>query len=390
MPPTVRPWRAIALAVALGLLAPPITAATDDPVIDVTLDTIRAKFAKIGGFPETSKTPSPYLADLFGIVRLNDALALEAVERDLVPAHATRLPGSTPRVLKLQWNDGGTIDFYARAQLRIDKKDGGPPRYNVAVVEHALAAENDGPNVAKFLAFLQKQGWTDRYLAPNPYAPEEKAAFARMSDTAATNATKELGSLEAFAKASHAIYLLPDAVHGDKSRYDVLVEMLKAGRYDWFGIEMATVDLQPALDAWVKARPGSGEYAAADAKLQDYFQVAWNDKFGAPAARGQNPYYLAMKIARDAGKAVYALDTVADYILFRYGEFPLGATTRNVVWVNRIPRTGRGLIFGGSAHMIMGQRNTFQDFLTAARPGTPVYHYYVENPPQKPAPPKPR
>lgn len=390
MPHTVRPRRALALAFSIGLLAAPVASAADNPVIDVTLDTIRAKFAKIGGFPETSKSPSTYLADFFGIVRLNDTLTLETVKKDLVPAHAAELPGSTPRVLKLQWKDGGTIDFYARAQLRIDKKDGGPSRYNVAVVEHALAAENDGPNVARFLAFLQKQGWTARYLAPNPYAAEEQAAFARMGDAAATNATKELGSFDAFAKETHAIYLLPDAVHGDQSRYDVLLDMLKGGNYDWFGIEMATVDLQPVLDAWVKAKPGSTEHAAADAKLQDYFQVAWNDKFGGVAARGQNPYYLAMKIARDAGKAVYALDTVADYILFRYGEFPLGATTRNVVWVNRIPRTGRGLIFGGSAHMIMGQRNTFQDFLTAARPGTPVYHYYVEHPPQKPAPPKPQ
>jgi hypothetical protein len=377
-------------AVLAGLLAglvfagPRGLAASEDPIIPVTLDTIRAKIPKIGGLPKNSMSPSPVLTDFFGIVRLADDLTPEVVRRDFVPAFAREAPGSAARVLRLQWNDGGALDFYFGAGISIDGKPPGPMRVNAAVVEHALAPENDGPEVARFMAFLETQGWSARYLKANPYYAAEKVAFARMNDPVKASAAAARAGIEAFAKERNAVYILPDAVHGDAARYEVLLELLKGGQYDWFALEMITEDLQPAIDAWVAATPGTAEHQAAEARLLAFFGYAWNDKFGPPGAPADNHYFRAMRIARDAGKLVYALDTTPEQIFFRYGEFPLGATTRNVVWVDRIPKTGRGIVFGGSAHAVIGQKGTFQDLLALARPDTTIYHYYVDHPPQKP------
>ena len=201
-----------------------------------------------------------------------------------------------------------------------------------------------------------------------------------MADTDGITRAHELGGWDGFASESDAYYLLPDAVHGNQERYDLLVQKIRdpGGRLDRFGDAVrhapgGPTDLPEAAD-------GSPEFAAAEAELLGYYETNWNTQFGLQAPR-DNHYFRILSLARESGKGAYALDADLDYMFFRYSEFPLGSTTRNVVWADQLPREGRGLLFGGSAHMILGQKGTVQDFIAAAVPGARIYHHYVDSPP---------
>ena len=94
-------------------------------------------------------------------------------------------------------------------------------------------------------------------------------------------------------------------------------------------------DLQPALDGYLEEAESEAGTLARSALLE-YYDANWNTRgheiTDDPA---DNPYFRLIETARTLGKRVFALDAAAEFILFRYGEFPLGATVLLFLAVNR-------------------------------------------------------
>jgi hypothetical protein len=78
-------------------------------------------------------------------------------------------------------------------------------------------------------------------------------------------------------------------------------------------------------------------------------------------------------------KSGIGLDTRSDYILFRFGEFPLGATVRDATWAARIPREGRGIVYGGSSHFSPGRIPNMLTFLRSRDRSVRIFELRLEN-----------
>ena len=366
--------RVLAMAMTLSACASRSESAAPivrgQPVVQIRLDSIRAKIPK-SGFPELSKAPNRYLTDFFGVLRLNPELRASHVLRDLVPAHARVV--SADSTLRLEFKDGSLAEFYFDGGVQIEQQQ--PIRgLNFVVLPNALNSGDAAPHVDRLLQLLQQNGLAERYLAPNPFFAEELSADSAMKQAARAIATVEPGGYDAFAREANAVLLVADRVHGDVKRYDEFVALMRRPEVQWIAIEMLSTDLQQAARDYTSARAGSSEYNRAREALFGYYRGAWNDRFGAVEAPEQNHYFRLIELARELEKPVYALDTSLEYVVFRYGEFPLGATTRNVIWAKQLPSTGRGLIFGGSGHM-MRMPGNIQFFLRQLRPQLKIFDY---------------
>jgi hypothetical protein len=99
--------------------------------------------------------------------------------------------------------------------------------------------------------------------------------------------------------------------------------------------------------------------------IRGILHTGWDKRFADAAASPDGHYFKLVLWARKHKIPVYALDAPADYNMFRYGEFPLGATTRNLIWVAAVPASGKGVVYGGSAHFVPlpATPYTFQDYL---------------------------
>ena len=339
-------------------------------IVQVALDSIRAKIPK-SGFPAASKTPNQYMTDFFGILRLNARLQPRDVLGALVPAHAR--VASADSVLRLEFKAGGTADFYFNAGLRLDRQQ--PMRgLNFVVLPHALTSADASPHVDKLWALLASAGLLGRFLEPNPFYTQEQRAHAAAQMGAQAIGSAESEGFDGFARQANAVYLVPDRVHGEVKRYDEFVALVKRPEVDWIALEMISVDLNHALRRYHAAAAGSAGFIQARSAILEYYRGAWNDRFGALEVPDSNHYFKLIELARELRKPVYALDTNLEYVFFRYGEFPLGATARNVIWAEQLPRSGRGLVFGGSGHMARMPGNV-QYFVKQLRPELRIYNH---------------
>jgi hypothetical protein len=330
------------------------------------------------GFPEASSSPNEYMSDFFGIQRLNDDLTSERVIEDFVPAFGTVVSPDTAAVLAVRMNWGVDVEFFFDAA--IDMNGAATDRITFGVLADPAHGRDPSVLAAEFRSFLGQHGLSATYLAPNPYYDDELVAFLQMHIEEDPVAVGELADFAEFLQEEHAVYLVPDNVHGNQERYDLFVDFMSRPAVDWIALEMIDATLQDHVANFVTAPESSEQYSTARRALVDYYSRTWNDAFG--AERPDANHYLALlQKARELGKSAYALDVTFEYQLFRYGEFPLGSTTRNVLWARQIPATGRGVVFGGSAHMSIGEKGNVQSFMRTANPDLPIYHYYVDNPP---------
>lgn len=111
-----------------------------DGVYRVSLDAIRKELAEANRFPATSASPSPYLADFFGIQRIQD-LPPENIVRDLVPGLA-QVESRSP-VLKLRFAAGYTAAFYLRCMFSLDES--ASPDFTQLRRDHRIHARFRGP-----------------------------------------------------------------------------------------------------------------------------------------------------------------------------------------------------------------------------------------------------
>lgn len=359
-----------------------------DGVYRVSLDAIRKELAEANRFPATSASPSPYLADFFGIQRIQD-LPPENIVRDLVPGLA-QVESRSP-VLKLRFAAGYTAAFYLRCMFSLDES--ASPDFRPSFVEitgFTPAFADRYAALADFLALLERNGLSPAYLVPNPYAAYERVAAADLASESRPRPTgwpqygpgerekKRADAISGFLQADRAILMFGDT-HGSEEDYGAVWSFLNkepAPSLDWLGLEMVTRDQQALLDDYVFGTDGSPTFLAAEKKLISLFSSGWDKRFKAPGAQGDGHYFRLVKWARAHQVKVYALDALPEYTLFRYGEFPLGATTRNIVWAEAVPLDGKGVVYGGSAHFVPLPATpwTFQDYIKRRDPAIVLFY----------------
>lgn len=318
-------------------------------------------------FPPTVAKPSRYLSDFYGVQALKD-VPKAAILKDFVPRLATKLAEDENSVT-LQFAAGYTAKFF--------------PNSNILAAGQKLAVSHVeisgdtwqalGANLADFRGKLAEAGLEQTYLIPNKFYNDEVATFKQMN-TGKVTPIRVDPDLAAFRSSRNGVLLLPEGVHGRPEDVTRAMEILGQGKIDWIGMEMLNADQQPMLDAFNAAKKGTPSYATARQALVDYFAVSWNGRAG-PKTTGEENYYMKLaEAAHDNGTRVIGIEASSiEYIFFRFGETQFGAAVRNLWWANALPKEGRGIVFGGSAHFDAGQPVNVQDFLTTKVPGRPMF-----------------
>lgn len=359
-----------------------------DGVYSVSLDVIRKELAEAGKFPAPSESPSLYLSDFFGLQRIKDVPAADIL-KNFAPAGATAVAKGPVPSLRLP--NGYTVSFYIHCPIVIDGNPNGVPLSFIEVSDFHPTFKDRYAALSDFLQLLEKMALNNKYLVRNPYAAlEKKAAIDLKSETRPRpqgwpqltpeeRAAEKVRMLAGYERARRGILLFGDT-HGSEESYAAVWDYLTARpssppRIDWIGLEMLTRDQQPLLDDFLLRPDGSPEFRAAESKLQDYFRGSWDKRFAQPGDPGEGHYYRIVRWARLHKVRVYALDAPWEYTLFRYGEFPLGATVRNMIWAEVVPLKGKGLIYGGSAHFVALPTTpfTFQDYIKRRHPQTRLF-----------------
>lgn len=81
-----------------------------------------------------------------------------------------------------------------------------------------------------------------------------------------------------------------------------------------------------------------------------------------------------VEAARAQGMRVIGIERATlPFLLFRYGETKFGGAVRSLEWAKTLPRTGRGIVFGGSAHFSADDAGNVQDFVAVAQPKRPLF-----------------
>jgi len=163
---------------------------------------------------------------------------------------------------------------------------------------------------------------------------------------------------------------MPEGAHGEDADAIKLGALIKSHSFDWLGMEALPTAMQPTLDAFVQAPERSEAYKRARAALIDYFTVTiWNRRPGQTTTGEDNYYFKLMNVARSRHVRLVGLEgTTNAFMVFCYSESPFGLTTRNALWARAVPKSGRGAVFGGGAHMYLKKTPDVQDFLYARNP----------------------
>ncbi|WP_394826652.1 hypothetical protein [Pendulispora albinea] len=315
-------------------------------------------FASIAKYQAAVGKPSRYMGDAYGL-HVMQPIAKATLLRDLVPSSAS-LVSDHGNSVTLAFGPANRVVFHFNKTLNVPNKftDTG---HDYAFIE----AENVDQLLAGLDAFhaaLDARGLTATYLIPNPSFALEQEVTALAAASDERIAPTEDRDLRGFrAAGADALLAVPDGQHGDQARYDELVGILEHETFDWFGIEMYPRDLQPQIDTYLTAPEGSAELVLAKKKL---LAASWT-YFHEPNLE-DNHYLRLLDICRRRKLRAYGMDTNRFQDFFGHGEVPFGAMVRNKYWVDSLPESGRGVVFGGSLH--------FNDESPVA--GRPPLHVY--------------
>lgn len=228
----------------------------------------------------------------------------------------------------------------------------------------------------RLLEHLTKKKLLGKYFRKNPYRKEEEKALKQLRSSEEIRKPDEIKieQLQDFLGSSKkSVLLVPDR-HGDRRRIQVLEYLVERKEVDWVGLEMLPHTMQPVLDQFLKADPSSSEFVEARQKILEYFgetaqgtawRSHWLNPYAAPVKAEQVPYYQILLKAKESGTRIVALDS-ADYRSQHIYDNK-NLHTRNVVWSQSIPKSGRGVVFGGAHHFYMKRGANFQDFVPKSR-----------------------
>lgn len=322
-------------------------------------------------FPATVAKPSPYLSDFYGVQAITD-VSRSQILSDFVPRLAEKVTEDANSVT-LRFPKGYTAKFYPISTLSAAGQK--LPVSHVEISGDTWQAL--GANLEDFRTGLEKAKLAKRYLIPNKHFGDEKITYQLMTTGKPTPVQID-PDRKAFLSSKSGVLLLPEGVHGRPEDVDVAIDVLQKGQVDWIGLEMVSLEFQPILDAFNVAKKGTPEYTSARAAVVDYFAKNWNGRDGKKTSGEENHYFRLAEAAHDSGTKLIAIEASSiEYIIFRYGETQFGAAVRNLWWVKALPRSGRGIVFGGSAHFNLAQPVNVQDFIANQTPGRPVFSLKV-------------
>lgn len=317
-------------------------------------------------FPPTIAYPSPFLSDFFGQQAIADVSRAQ-IRSDFASGLGTfvREDGHS---LTLRMAKGYEATFYPLSSLSV--------MGIVVPISHVAIAGNGWreirANLADFLGVIQRAGLQSRYLVPNSFYRDELVVARQGASGKAAPITVD-PDLALFDRSRDAVLLAPESVHGRPEQADRLIALLGRHRLDWLGMEMISHESQPLLDAYNKAKRGTPAEAAARAKLIAYFADAWNGRAGPKTSGEENYYFKLVEAAHKGGARIIAMEgSSMPFILFRFGETPFGAAVRSYIWAKSIPASGRGAMFGGSAHFNLPGVINAQDFVSVLYPKRPI------------------
>ena len=303
--------------------------------------------------------PSAVYTDLYGIHALQD-FTRQQILNDFVPRYATLLRDGN-NTFDLQFNKGWNATFYPHAILDIKAVN--------ASRDHVYIGGNNASeliaNLRDFRRMLNESNIQSKYLIPNPFYEVEKVTNELYYSGKPTVPVTFDPDMEEFRSATNAVLIYPDGVHGNLPYFTTFMDRLRQTDVQWLGLEMLTSSMQPTLDHFCTAPINSSDYVNARLNLTTYFLSAWTPYFQLNITSGdQSPYFQAVDLIRQKKGRVYGLDIdSAEFLIFRYGESNFGASVRSRNWALSVPTTGRGVIFGGSAHFMMNRSSNVQDFL---------------------------
>ncbi len=217
-----------------------------------------------------------------------------------------------------------------------------------------------------FHSVLEAEGLADTYQLSNAYYQFEQNVEQQLALGNKTLTITNDPGLQAFESEAQAVLIIGDT-HETVAGFDKTFDALTSQQFDWFGLEMAPRTLQLAMDRFLAAEEGTPAYEKAKA---DILSGIWADRIDPTLGRTEaNHYFRLIKLAKERGVAVKALDSEEMYSFFGHGETPFGVAVRNMIWADAIPAGGKGLVFGGSTHFNHPLAVNVQDFLAISSRG---------------------
>lgn len=220
-----------------------------------------------------------------------------------------------------------------------------------------------------FNCWLTDKHLQEKYLIANPHYQEELRVQERWESSSLHLLRDTLLEHD-----PHCVHLYMDRVHGDSVAFERFLSVLRTIEIAWIGIEMMDASLQDTVDTYIFSDSTSNAYLKAKDALYAYYSTGWIRHFNyTPKGFEENPFCRMLMELRKKRVKVYALEQ-ADmmFLLFRNGETAFGGAARSVMWADRLPVTGRGLVFGGSAHFTSPKGINFQDFYHDRAPGQKI------------------
>lgn len=320
------------------------------------------------GFLALISKADPYYTDFFGIQALKD-VTKQRIKHDFVPRYAA-VTKDLDNSLELTFKAGWTATFYVNSSLEIMGMS--VPFDHVYIGGDTYGEVKN--HLDEFRQILKAQKLEDRYLVKNPYYAEELETQERLDakDNASVMVTAD-PDLKEFSQQKAAVLIYPDAVHGDYAAFKDFYNLLKTADFDWLALEALPSTMHKTLNTFIDAKDGSAEYISARKTLLDALSNGWDKRFGLKVSPEQGPFFTLLELMRERKKHVYGLDAPLEYTVFRYGETPFGGAVRGDLWARSVPVTGRGIVFGGSAHFMMPEAVNFQDFLHLRNPEMKFY-----------------
>lgn len=313
-------------------------------------------------YAEAVAKPSRYYSDFYGIQALADTTK-ESIKRDFVPKFA-EVAAEDENTITLKFKDGFSAKFYPNSSFKF--------RTFEIKFDHVEISgdtwQDQRKNIDVFIKLLETNKLAKKYLRPNPFLKDEQVVFKQLSKK--NNVMPKVATFAEISNEKNSLLIYPEGVHGVVAGYEKFkTNVLDKEKFDWIAMEMLVPSMQKDLDIFINAPENSPEHLRTRKVLLDYFKDSWNGRAGPKVAPEELYYFKIVEQMRTNKTRVIGIEkSTIEYIFFRFGENKFGGAVRSYWWAKLLPKAGKGLIFGGSAHFNDKDAINFQDFETMLNP----------------------
>lgn len=286
-------------------------------------------------------------------------------------------------------------------RIRIDFTEG-PEDRMLKSIDFSLEGKSEDktlPLARQFLAILKDCHLIGEVFKKNPYFDQEKLAYKRWHSNPTVFDPPKVSLKSLLVEPwNWDVLIIPD-IHNRWDELELIEELLDRGRIDWIAAEMFRVSHQPIIDRYLAVPGGTNSYVDLRRKLEELtvehekFQqvsrkpavrkslwkglgrlkkdlsVAWDSWLGYKGSQG--PYMKMLLECRERDMRLIGLNCERDYVLINYDtreRVPWIMGGENSLWAERVPKEGRGIVFGGLMHFTRFPGVRVQDFLADLQP----------------------